>query len=114
MSSRKDTLFQLILIRLIFVTAILIASVIVQFSTATFLPLNHLYWLIGAAYVLSLIYFILHHFWNRHDRQATLQILLDLMWITAVVYISGGLQGSFYFIYIFEIIAAGIVITLIF
>jgi two-component system sensor histidine kinase HydH len=31
--------------------------------------------------------------------------------ITALVYISGGLQGSFYFLYIFEIIAASIVLS---
>jgi len=67
--------------------------------------------LIGAAYILSLIYFLLYQGWKRYDRQAYIQIFFDLMWTTAIVYISGGLAGSFYFIYVFAIIAASIVIS---
>lgn len=111
MSSEKKTVLQFILIRFLFITAILIAAIIVQFSTSTFLPLSDFYVLIGASYFLSLVYFMLYQSWGRYDLQAYIQIFFDLIWITAVVYISGGLEGSFYFIYVFEIIAASIVIS---
>jgi two-component system sensor histidine kinase PilS (NtrC family) len=40
-----------------------------------------------------------------------LQIVVDLFLITGFVYISGGLNGSFYFLYIFGIIAASIILS---
>jgi signal transduction histidine kinase len=111
MSGKKKNVLQFILFRILFITAILIAAIVVQFSTSTFLPLNNFYVLIGASYLLSLVYFLLYQSWGRYDRQAYIQIFFDLIWITAVVYISGGLEGSFYFIFVFEIIAASIVIS---
>lgn len=111
MKGEKPIVLQFILIRTLFITAILIAAIVVQFSTSTFLPLNNFYILIGASYLLSLFYFLLYQSWHRYDRQAYIQIFFDLIWITAVVYISGGMEGSFYFIYVFEIIAASMVIS---
>jgi signal transduction histidine kinase len=111
MSSKKRIVLQFILLRFLFITAILMAAIIVQFSTSTFLPLNNFYILIGASYFLSLVYFVIYQSGRGYDQQAYIQICFDLIWITAVVYISGGLEGSFYFIYVFEIIAAGIVLS---
>ena len=111
MSTRKEDVLRLILLRLIIVTSLLISAVIIQFSTAVFLPLNPFYSLIIIFYVLSFIY-IIFNLWGKHDTlQVYFQIFFDLLMITALVYISGGLQGSFYFLYIFEIIAASIVLS---
>ena len=41
----------------------------------------------------------------------TVQIVFDLLLITALVYISGGIGGPMYFLYIFPIIAAGLVLS---
>jgi len=43
--------------------------------------------------------------------QAYLQLVIDLVIITALVYISGGLKGNFYFLYVFPILAAGIILS---
>jgi two-component system sensor histidine kinase PilS (NtrC family) len=111
MNVQRKSIFQFIFIRLIVVTAIFIAAVIIQFSTLTFLPLSDFYLFIGVIYFLSLIYLALYT-WNKaYLFQIYLQITLDLVLITALVYLTGGLQGSFYFLYIFEIIAASIVIS---
>ena len=111
MSTRKEDVLRLILLRLIIVTSLLISAVIIQFSTAVFLPLNPFYSLIIIFYVLSFIY-IIFNLWGKHDTlQVCFQIFFDLLLITALVYISGGLQGSFYFLYIFGIIAASIVLS---
>lgn len=107
---KKDILW-LILLRLIIVTSLVVSAVIIQYSTSVFLPLNPFYYLVLSFYILTFIYFIFY-IWGKFLRiQAYLQIFFDLLLITALVYISGGLQGSFYFLYIFEIIAASIVLS---
>ena len=111
MDSKKRDVFWLIILRLIILTALLISAISIQFSTSTFLPLNAFYYVIITAYALSLLYLALY-FWDHHYIfQAGIQIFFDLFWITAVVYISGGVRGSFYFLYIFAIIAASVVIS---
>jgi signal transduction histidine kinase len=106
---RKDV-FWLILLRLIIVTTLVVAVVIIQYSTSAFLP-TLFYYLILGAYVLSLVY-IFFYYWGKFPTfQVYLQIFFDLLLITAFVYFSGGLRGSFYFLYIFEIIAASIVLS---
>lgn len=110
-SPKKKETLRLILIRLIIVTSLVISAVIIQFSTAVFLPLNPFYYLILIFYLLSLAYIILYFWGKYYNVQAFFQIFFDLLLITALVYISGGLRGSFYFLYIFEIIAASMVIS---
>lgn len=110
MKRRKDV-FWLILLRVIIVTALAVSAVIIQFSTSTFLPLMLFYYLIIAAYILSVFYLLLYYWGKYQTFQVCLQIFFDLLLITAFVYVSGGLRGSFYFLYIFAIIAASIVIS---
>jgi len=102
----------LILLRLIIVTALAVSAVIInQFSTSIFLPLTLFYILIIVTYVLSIGYLLLYY-WGRYQTlQVWIQIFFDLLLITAFVYVSGGLRGSFYFLYIFGIIAAGFVLS---
>lgn len=108
---RKDIL-KLILFRLIIFTSIFVSAVIIQFSTDTFLPLGTFYYLILTSYALSLIYFAIYFFLGKgYGIQVYIQILFDLLLITSLVYISGGVKGTFYFLYIFEIIAASIVLS---
>lgn len=110
MKRRKD-IFWLILLRLIIVTALAVSAVIIQYSAATFLPLMQFYYLIIAAYVLSALYLLLYYWGRFQTFQVGLQIFFDLLLITGLVYVSGGLRGSFYSLYIFGIIAASIVLS---
>lgn len=100
-----------IVVRLVIVTALIISAVSVQFITSTFLPLLPFYSLIILLYVLSAVYFGLYIWGKFLVYQVFLQIFFDLLIITALVYISGGLEGSFYFLYVFEIIAASILLS---
>ncbi|MCJ7579787.1 MAG: ATP-binding protein [Candidatus Aminicenantes bacterium] len=108
--NKKDVL-GFIVVRLVIVTAIIISAVSVQFSTSTFLPLAQFYSLIIFMYILSAIYFGLYVWGKFLFYQVYLQIFSDLLIITALVYISGGLENSFYFLYVFEIIAASIILS---
>ncbi len=111
MQTKKRDVFWLILLRLIIMTTLLVSAVIIQYSTLTFISIDPFYYLIILSYILSLIYFLLYLVSKRYTLQAYIQILFDLLLITALVYISGGIIGTFYFLYVFEIIAASIVVS---
>lgn len=111
MRTYKKNILALIVGRLIAVTALLVAAVVIQFSTVSFLPLMPFYVILLGSYVMTLMYLVLYRF-DRHYRfQAYFQIVCDLFWITALVYISGGAGGSFYFLYVFSIIAASLFLS---
>lgn len=111
MKTQKSQILWLILIRLIAVTSILVAVVIIQHSTTDFIPLIPFYLLVLLTYLLSFVYLWLYRFGKRYEIQAVLQTVFDLLLITALVYISGGLSGSLYLLYIVSIIGASIVLS---
>lgn len=110
-TERRRDIFGLILIRLVAITSLIVSAVIIQYSTSIFLPLSPFYYLILGSYFLSLIYFLLYFWGKNYTLQTYLQIFFDLLLITALVYFSGGLNGSFYFLYIFGIIAAAVILS---
>jgi two-component system sensor histidine kinase PilS (NtrC family) len=111
MRTEKKDILRLILLRLVIVTSLVVSAVIIQYSTSVFLPLSPFYYVVISFYLLSFVYLVLY-IWGKHlPLQVSVQIFFDLLLITALVYISGGVQGSFYFLYIFVIIAASYVIS---
>ncbi|KPK78735.1 MAG: hypothetical protein AMJ89_00585 [candidate division Zixibacteria bacterium SM23_73] len=92
-------------------TSLFVSAVVVQYSTSSFFSLYPFYYLIFLSYFLSLVYFIFYILAKNYTFQTYLQIIVDLFLITGFVYISGGLNGSFYFLYIFGIIAASIILS---
>jgi signal transduction histidine kinase len=111
MTNDKRGLLQLIAFRLIVVSSLLVSAVVIQESTSTFLPLDKFYFVTLAAFVLSIIYLILYY-WGKHlTGQANLQVVLDLAIVTALVYISGGISGPLYFVYVFPILGSSLVLT---
>lgn len=111
MKTQKKQILWFIILRLIAVTFLLFSVVIIQSSTSDFIPPIPFYYLVLFAYLLSLLYLGLYHWWPDYAAQAYLQIIFDLLLITAFVYISGGLSGSLYLLYVFAIITASIVLS---
>lgn len=111
MSKERKDVFWFILFRLIVITALLISMVIIMHSTSIFLPLSPFYYLVFFSYFLSFIYFLLYLWGKSYALQVYLQIGFDFLLITCLVYISGGLNSSFYFLYVFEIIAASLFLS---
>lgn len=110
MKTVKRSILSLVFSRLIVVTTLLVAAVVIQLSTVSFLPLGPFYMLILGAYALSVVYLLLYR-WNTHYRlQAYLQIIFDLLLISALVYISGGLSGNLYSLYMFAIVASSLML----
>jgi len=111
MKVRRKHVLWFILFRLIILTSLTITAVGIQFAAPEYIHLTPLYYVIISVYFLSFLYLVLF-FRNRYlSFQTYLQIFFDLLLITFLVYISGGLRGSFYFLYIFIIIAASIVLS---
>lgn len=108
---RKRHIFWLTIIRMVALTSLFISAVVVQYSTSSFFSLYPFYYLIFLSYFLSLVYFIFYLSGKNYIFQAYLQIIIDLFLITGFVYISGGLNGTFYFLYIFGVIAASIILS---
>jgi two-component system sensor histidine kinase PilS (NtrC family) len=106
---RKD-LLRYILIRLLVITSILSATFIIQYSTGAIFPPLFIYAIL-LFYGLSLVYFLLYLWGRGLVFQAYLQLIFDLLLITWLVYISGGMTTATYFLYIFAIIAASLVIS---
>jgi len=61
-------------------------------------------------YTISFLYLVWQALWRDFRTQAVLQILTDLAFTTAVVYISGGIDTSFNFLYPLVIIVASILL----
>lgn len=107
----KKSLLWFIILRLVVVTSLLVSAVIIQYSTPAFIPILPLFYIVLGAYALSLLYLIFYKWGKRYVFQAYLQVSFDLLLVTGLVYISGGLSGSMYFLYVFAIISAGLVIS---
>jgi len=106
----KRNLLRYIVLRLLIITSILITTLIIQYSTGVNFPVFFFYAIV-CFYGLSLLYLLLY-FWGKLLLvQAYLQLFLDLLLITLLVYISGGTTTATYFLYIFAIIAASLVIS---
>jgi two-component system sensor histidine kinase PilS (NtrC family) len=110
MMLEKRSIRTLIISRLIIVTTLAVAAIVIQLSTNSFLPLEPFYLIILILYGLTLFYLALYR-WNTRLRfQANLQIVFDLIIISIMVYVSGGLNSNMYFLYVFAIVAASLVI----
>ena len=107
---RRDV-FWYVLLRLIVVTSIFVAAVIIQLAGAAIFPLIPILRLLFVGYVCSIVYGALYVLDRHYAVQAYIQVVFDLFLITAFVYISGGIASAMYFLYVFAVIAASLVIS---
>ena len=99
------------LYRLVVLTSLLVSAFIIQLSSPDSQPNLPFYYLIFGAYGFSALFFGLYAWGRGLVAQAFAQVVFDLVLITAFVHISGGIASSMYFLYLFPIIAAGLVIS---
>ena len=104
---------KLMLLRLLFVSVLLGASVFLQTrqTKAYFgdIQTTH-YFLITTVYLLTFIYILLFTTLKNLVRQAYLQLLADSFFITAIIFSTGGIGSIFSFLYILNIINASIIL----
>jgi two-component system, NtrC family, sensor histidine kinase PilS len=104
---------KLMFLRLLFVSILLGVSIVIQIrQTKTYfgdIQTSH-YFLIATIYFLTFIYLILYKTFHNFSRQAYFQLLTDTLFITAIIYSTGGIDSIFSFLYILTIINASIML----
>ncbi len=97
-------------VRIIIITFLFGIELAVVNLTPSKLPQRAFVVVILLWYTISVFYILLLNLWQDARLQARLQILTDLAFVTAVVYISGGVDTTFQFLYPLIIIVACILL----
>jgi two-component system sensor histidine kinase PilS (NtrC family) len=99
----------LMLGRIIILTLLLTITILFQVSKRQlfFIPLtNNFYYFIGLFYLVTIVYALLLREVKDFYRFAFSQIIIDQLFITALIYFTGGKESFFPITYIFSIIAS--------
>ncbi len=97
-------------VRIIIITFLFGIELAVVTLTPSNLPHHVFVVLILLWYTISVFYLLLLNVWRDFGIQSRLQLLTDLVFVTAVVYVSGGVDTTFQFLYPLIIIVASIVL----
>src|SRR5438477_11355117 len=100
----------LIAVRVVVVTTLLLASLIIQFTVRELLPINYIYLTAGLAYALTLVYIAAGQVLLSRRINLMAQIAGDLLVETLLVYFTGGLDSPFSFLYLVSIITASMLL----
>ena len=100
----------LIAIRVVVVTTLLLAAVIIQYTVRELLPINYLYATAALTYVLTLLYIGVGKLFPSRKVNLAIQIAGDLCVETLLVYFTGGLDSPFSFLYLVSIITASMLL----
>ncbi len=100
----------LIAVRVVVVTTLLLASLIIQYTVSEFLPINYLYVTAGLTYGLTLLYIAIATVIRSRELQLSIQVAGDLIIETLLVYFTGGLDSPFSFLYLVSIITASMLL----
>jgi two-component system sensor histidine kinase PilS (NtrC family) len=103
----------LIFFRVIVTTLLLGAAIIVQLRESQFffyISPSYLYALIGFTYALTLLYAILLRRLKNLKAFAYAQILGDVLFVTLLIYFTGGIASIFSWVYLLSIFSAGTIL----
>lgn len=95
----EQRLKRLMLMRLVMVTTLLLIAAYVEAGSERLLPVNPLYFLIGATYGLTVLHALALRFLPWLGVQVYAQVIGDLLIITGLVYATGGIRTGFMLLY---------------
>jgi two-component system sensor histidine kinase PilS (NtrC family) len=98
-------------VRIIIITFVFGIELAVAVLTPTYLPKRIFVVAILLWYTLSVFYLLLLSLWRDGRFQARLQVLTDLCMAATIVYLTGGIDSSFNFLYPLIIIVAAILFS---
>jgi two-component system, NtrC family, sensor histidine kinase PilS len=111
MDALELRLKKLMLFRLVMVTTLLFIATYVEAVSETLLAVNPLYFLIGAVYLLTVLHAILLRFLPYRVPQVYVQVLGDLLIITGLVYVSGGVRAGFMLLYPISVLSGSVMLS---
>ena len=103
----------LMFLRVGLVSLLLGVAIIIQVrETKTYFGeiLNAHYLLIALIYFLTFFYVVALNYIKKFSRFAYLQLLIDTIFITAIIYTTGGIESIFSLLYLLNIISGGIIL----
>jgi two-component system sensor histidine kinase PilS (NtrC family) len=100
----------LVAVRVVVVTTLLLAAMIIQFTVRELLPINYIYLTAGLTYALTICYIGLARITPSRKWNLATQIAGDLFVETVLVYFTGGLDSPFSFLYLVSIITASMLL----
>ncbi len=100
----------LIAVRVVVVTTLLLAALIIQYTVRELLPINYLYTTAGITYGLTLAYIGAGKLIGSRKLNLAMQFAGDLVVETVLVYFTGGLDSPFSFLYLVSIITASMLL----
>lgn len=110
-SQQRNWLIWLAKVRVIVITFLFGIEFAVSTLTTTNLPKALFVATILVAYTISIFYILLLSVWTDTRNQARLHVLTDLAIATVMVYVTGGIDSSFNFLFPLIIIVASILLT---
>ena len=100
----------LIAVRVVVVTTLLLAALIIQFTVDVVLPIDYLYLTTALTYALTFIYIGASKMVAARNANIYLQLFGDLAVETVLVYFTGGVESPFSFLYLVSIITAAMML----
>jgi two-component system sensor histidine kinase PilS (NtrC family) len=97
-------------VRILILTVLLGLEVAVAQFTPVAFPIRLFADAILLAYTISAFYLFLLHFWDEIKPQSVLQVVSDLLLVSLLVYVTGGVDSSLNFLYPLVIIVASILL----
>jgi two-component system sensor histidine kinase PilS (NtrC family) len=110
MANMSSDTRMLIAVRVVVVTTLLLAALIIQYTVGEVLPLDYLYVAAGVTYALTLVYIVLGFTIASRSVNVMIQIAGDLVVETLLVYFTGALDSPFSFLYLVSIITASMLL----
>jgi len=86
----ESRLKRLMLFRVVMITTLLLIAIYVEAVSETLRPVNPLYYLIAATYALTILYALALRFVPHPEAQVYVQVVVDLLIVTGLVYLTGG------------------------
>ncbi len=105
-SDERNWLTWLVKVRLLILMVLLAIELSVIRLTPSALPILPFLTAMVLWFVLSLFFLFLVSVWREHRLQAILQVLADLVMVTLVVHVTGGIDSSLNFLYPLVIVVA--------
>lgn len=99
----EPRLKRLMLFRVVMITTLLLIAIYVEAVSETLRPVNPLYYLIAATYALTILYVLAMRFAPHPEAQVYVQVAVDLLIITGLVYLTGGTGNRTGFILLYPI-----------
>ena len=101
---------RLIFFRVVMVTTLLLIAAYVEAISESLAPVNPLYFLVAATYVLTVFHAIALRYVRSMVPQVYVQVVGDLVVITGLVYISGGIRTGFMLLYPLSVLAGSVLL----